>query len=362
MDTGFWGWYGRIQKKHIKIFVLLAALFYSAYLLNDSVMLQDRLPQTADQLIPILSYLSFGGIVGAVLSIVLAFTSVGRIVDPQFKPASLTGMKARKVMWISIQCGFISAIATAIVLWANLNYDPTLITTLGAGAIVFLACIEWFKGKLQFRVFLLPIVLVTVGSMAVTLTSNPLTNIVESVSSPAFVLAIVAIFLIKNILSAIEKYKGKAGVEKSDGTIFSVLRMVWLAIFGVGGTILYVLYTGRQDELIAYLPNVFSNIGWVLITMFLVFFSGGWEQTAKREMLNVTTVTLFMNLSLIFSPLLTFISAAINHELLNQLPNDPLSWGIRIVGALFAFYGLIHLEAHRTGKSTIEYVRTALVG
>ncbi len=332
--------WGKIQAKHVKLLVLIAALFYAIYNTFDGYLMQKQLPDTSDPYIKILAYLTLGGIYGTLLQGLLSFTPLGTVVDSNHKKDSMKELLTLGNIVTGAVAGLLAASATALYLWGNLNYDPAIMTALAGCTVFFVILIEVLFEHANFKTMLKPAGFVFAGTFLIVIVGMDK----ESIRLKDIVLVIVVILFARNLLSAIEEVLSKKGVLKTNATSFSVLRFFWLAVFGVLGALFYTLATDQFGEYLQTLAKAITNIKtmlYITLTMTLVFLGQGWKQYAKKsEGVSVSMVIMLFSVSVFFGLIATVIANELVTGGYKTVPMSTLSWIARIVGTLVLFQGI----------------------
>jgi hypothetical protein len=325
-------WWQRVMRGNVGFVLFVAALMTTAFMVNDTHIMHNVI-KSADPFSAVMAYLTMGGWVGLALNWLFCQTPIGRVIDPSF--VRLTTMDARS-QWSAFGAGAIGALSTLFLLWGSQLFDPSLVLPLGNIAILYVFVFELMTGKLSWKRAWLPVLLVILG--AVMFTYNPLAG--SFISMTGFFVLVV----FRNVVTAVGELLEQAGVISGNATSFGFWRFFWLTIVGTVVAVTTSVMRGQTDNYLLALGSAWDGIGWIMLTMFFVFFGVGLKNAAKKYA-SVSKVMLYMTLPIVLALPATLLINQLAPGTFEGVSMDWLTILLRFGGALLIMWGLIKSQS-----------------
>jgi len=322
----------------MRVILMAAAVIVAVFSTNDVHIVQNVL-ETSDPFIPAIVYLTIGAWIGVIINLILSLTPLGKVVDADFVALDWMSLRAQR---FAFYAGLMSAAAQLFLLWGAGSIDPGALLPLSNVSLLFIVLYETWKGKIDIKEFALPALLVMLGAFLVAL---------GSAGGWAISLLGLSLPLIKSLFAAASRILEQKGTKISDGTNFSFWRFFWLAVTGTVMSIVTAVSFGKWDQFVeVILTKVPSALPWIMFTMFLVYFSVGIGNTAKKY-LALSEIHVVMSL-----PVVLGIPATL---LVNwmwpgtfSVPTDPGVWVMRSIGAVLVLWGVRRMIASRSSQKS----------
>jgi hypothetical protein len=320
------------------VFVLVvAALATTAYMVNDNHIVQNVI-KSADDFSSAMAYLTLGGWVGLALNWLFCQTPIGRVIDPSF--VKLTGMSARS-QWSAFGAGAIGALSTLFLLWSFQYSDPSVILPLSNITILYVFAFELITGRLNWRQAWLPVVLVVSGTLLFTydiLVGSALSGI-----------GFLTIVVFRNMIAGVGELLEGAGVISDNATSFGFWRFFWLTIVGTVLAITTTLVRGQMDNYLQALVSTWDGIGWIVLTMFFVFFGMGLKNAAKKYV-SVSKVMSYMTISIVLALPVTLLVNYLAPGTFEGVSTDWMTMLLRFGGAILIVWGIVKFWSNKDDK------------
>lgn len=320
--------------RHCFYISILSAVFGAFYLANDTFIMHNVIVYPADTFTAVAFYLITGGWIGFLCMLVYASTIGRRLIDKNY-----TGLTfgTRKMQLLALVSGTISAGSTAFCLIGNQALDPSLVIALSAASVVYLAIYDFCKKRTDIKSIIVPILLVAVGSFF-----SSVTNL-----SGGFVITWFGILIMivgRCGTDALENVVSQEGGNHTDSLNFVLWRFFWLALSGTVIMLLIAFARGKIDELIEMRYVFIPALPWILLTMFLVFFSLSLRQKAMENNTAVSKINLVLNFKTALGIPIALCINAVYPGIFGNLPLDLYVWVIRALGVSLIIWGVIKLR------------------
>ena len=347
-------WWKEFQSHQVLLLMIVGAVFFSGFSVNDNYLMQEKMPEVSDPLIGVAAYLSVGAVIGVLLHTFLLATALGKIVDADHNPNEFRhGVIDRKALLCALAAGAIGSIATAATLWAYQGFSAAIVRPMAVLSLVLI--ILWENKNSLKRMFLMVVVilLLFLGVTGVSL-SPFISTTGPSFDSGKFMVLFLVFFLGANIVTTVDELLGKEGSRNSNGAVFSFWRFVALTVTGVIIATGYSAYVGLLGEYVRTMWE-FVKSAWlsILLTMMLVFPGMGWKQTAKRYT-TAGVVNVYYTMVVFFTPVLTLI---FRPGIENGLPKSPEGVVLMVVSVIAVFIATLLSVSIESQKSPRQMFR-----
>lgn len=319
------------------LYAVVSAFLLAGEKAVDSIV-SNKFLASVDQITAASSYILVGGWfgVGVVIVLALVFGNLLHVV----KPINLNQPKKYAVL-----AGIAGAIFTFVFLFGLQFIDLQLMYALTSSYLLFVILREWMTGKISLKRYILPGLLVVVGSFIAVYDPAMFTS-KQDVDVGTFIFLCALVFVFYNAFFAADELLQKPAMVVADPMNVQLIRFITLAVTATIGVLFVSALRGTLPllrEACEFLINNPDARSWLFVLFVLATVGMLARLIAKDKSENVSKVVIVVAANLAIG---LFLSLKLNElwpGAAGSMPTSPEVILLRTVGAVVIAVGVLLL-------------------